>query len=545
MSAVSGILTQPPTQAASHRAASTTTGPYRPSSRRPRRSTPPGGDHHVHLPKVPRRTTPNLLRAGGALIGGLALIAAVVTAGYASSVHSRLDSLDHVDAPSVHATSDFLFQVEDMDAQLANALLISGDTSLTTSRATSMQHYEDDRRQAEADLENATAALAGDPKKLADLSAVAHLFGTYQEDATRAVQLDEQANVTKAGTAPANVLAAYQNGADFLAGRNGQGTDPGSLVAQARALDTGSTDAIGQSAQQTQDALDTVTVCVIVIGALPLVALVFVQLRMSRKFHRRFNRPLAAATVVTAILMVSGLVAFQSASDDLHNGKANAFDSIQKLTLAKATSYDANADESRWLLDQVHAAFYEQTFLSKAKRIADTSADAPDDASTRDATPADVAAYEHSIGDVSSALTAYPGSPVGTLFSSASAFGFEFGNITFPGEDDAARAAFTAYSSYLQGDAKIRQYSLTDPKSLHDAIDFDTNATTPGTSDQTFNDYSQKLDDVIALNQSQFDASMASAISGAGTWTWLPYVFLLLIAGLTVLGIRPRLREYQ
>jgi len=126
-----------------------------------------------------------------------------------------------------------------------------------------------------------------------------------------------------------------------------------------------------------------------------------------------------------------------------------------------------------------------------------------------------------------------------------SSFGEEFHNITFPGEAEAALNAFSAYNTYLQDDAHLRSMPLDTPAGLEAAIDFDTNATTVGSSDQAFNTYSQALGDVITLNEAQFESSMPAAKNGIGTWTWLPYVLAALLIGLTVLGLRPRLNEYR
>ena len=49
--------------------------------------------------------------------------------------------------------------------------------------------------------------------------------------------------------------------------------------------------------------------------------------------------------------------------------KQDAFDSILALSKARAVSYDANADESRYLLDPQRANRYEQAFLEKSSHV--------------------------------------------------------------------------------------------------------------------------------------------------------------------------------
>jgi beta-phosphoglucomutase-like phosphatase (HAD superfamily) len=129
--------------------------------------------------------------------------------------------------------------------------------------------------------------------------------------------------------------------------------------------------------------------------------------------------------------------------------------------------------------------------------------------------------------------------------TASSSFGEEFHNITFPNEAQAALAAFRAYNTYLQDDAHLRSMPLDTQAGIKAAIDFDTDADTPGTSDQAFNAYSKALGDVIALNEAQFESALPAAENGIGTWTWLPYLLAVLLIGLTVLGLRPRLNEYR
>jgi hypothetical protein len=55
-------------------------------------------------------------------------------------------------------------------------------------------------------------------------------------------------------------------------------------------------------------------------------------------------------------------------ADQFKRAKQDAFDSINALTRARAISYDANADESRWLLDR--NAALQGGFFAKASQIA-------------------------------------------------------------------------------------------------------------------------------------------------------------------------------
>jgi hypothetical protein len=47
----------------------------------------------------------------------------------------------------------------------------------------------------------------------------------------------------------------------------------------------------------------------------------------------------------------------------------DSFTSIQALSMAKAVSNDANADESRFIVDPAHSVQYQQAYLDKSQRI--------------------------------------------------------------------------------------------------------------------------------------------------------------------------------
>jgi len=99
--------------------------------------------------------------------------------------------------------------------------------------------------------------------------------------------------------------------------------------------------------------------------------------------------------------------------------------------VARATSLDANADESRWLLDKTNRAIYESEFFKKAAAIAQ-----PPSGQTYDALAASV---------VSGAL---PDGFQGALSK-------ELHNITFTGEKE-RRTSATTFATFMDIDAHIR-----------------------------------------------------------------------------------------
>jgi hypothetical protein len=471
-----------------------------------------------------------------AAVGVLALISAVALTSAASGARSQISTVRDTDAPSVRATDDFLFRLQDMDAQLVNALLVNGDTQVHVPRSASEALYDTDRKAADGDLESATAALAGDRKALEQLHAVSDAYGQYQAQAVRTLADDERDGGTAAGVVSGAIFTDYLAGHTILFGDDNRG----GLWKSAGDLERSSRDAIDSSASSATGSLNLVIASFLVFGVLLVGGLAALQVFVFRRFKRAVNPGLAGATLAALVFMIGGVVGTASALHDFHTAKSDAFDSVLALSEASATSAGVNSDESRWLLAHdfpAQRSEYEQSFLQGENAIAGVQGGGS------------ISDYAAALGrdarldPVQITMNTDPtGQP---LLAPTSGFGKEFTNITFPGEDTEALNAFAAYDTYIQDDTTLRAMPLDSAAHLKAAIDFDTNADTPGSSDHSFNAYSKALGDVIADNESHFESSMPAAKNAIGIWTWLPYVLALLLIGLTVLGLRPRLTEYR
>jgi hypothetical protein len=201
--------------------------------------------------------------------------------------------------------------------------------------------------------------------------------------------------------------------------------------------------------------------------------------------------------------------------------KEDSFDSLDALWKARSVAYDANGDESLYLLesgsrgsaeaDAVRQS--EASFRAKAAMIADSPL-----------TPDILAQVER--GEKPT-LKGY--------------LGDELRNITFPGEQEAAVDALRKYAAYLAMDAHIRE--LETGGRHQDAVDFCTGAQ-EGQSNWGFAQFDKALGNVIDINQTAFDSAVGHGFRGL---SWLPYgavIAPILILALTWLGLLPRLREY-
>ena len=475
----------------------------------------------VALPlPVPRRhwywhwSTPGRLRAEALAVAALACCLAGLTAVLLGQLHGEFGAIGQTDAPEAESATGLYFALNDMDAQVANVLLVGGQSALAAGQAKILAIYGSDRSAADRDLQQATVAEAGNAAVEAELSTVLDRIGQYEALAADALLTSQQAH-GGAGRAPASAVAYYQQATDLM---------QTAILPAVQSLTTVSGTKLNTAYQHGKTGAEGGIAWAAVLGLLVAAALIALQFRLAVRFRRLVNPALAAATVLVLVFTAVTVARLADESSQLTVAKQDAFDSIQALSLARAISYDANADESRYLVDPARAAQYQQAFLSKSQQIANVG---PVSYSGYEpALAADIAAYERDNSDVRF------GGYLGT----------EFRNITFSGERQAAVATLLAFQRYEQDDRTLRAMAKTD---LTAAVAYDT-GTAAGQSDGAFNAYDGALSSVITINSTAFTAASAAGEKDGGPG-YLAFAVLagLLAAGLTYAGVRPRLAEYR
>ena len=461
-----------------------------------------------------RWSTPVRIRTGAAAAVALACCLAALTAVLLGQLRGDFQAIGQRDASEADATTGLYFALNDMDAQVANVLLVGGDTTLTGNRAQDLASYASDRATADTDLQQATVSEGDNPAAERELKQVLDRIGQYEALAADALLTSQQSH-SAAGRAPVAAIAYYQQATSLMQA----GILP--AVGSFTTVSTAKLDAAYHGGKTDSGAG---TAAMIALGILLAAALIALQVHFAARFRRLVNPALAAATVLTIAFAAVTISRFSAESDQLTVAEQDAFGSIQALTLARAVSYDANADESRYLVDPGRADQYQQSFLAKSQQVANVGKvgilgyDA--------ALAADVAAYQRDSSDVR--FGGY--------------LGAEFRNITFPGERQAAVATLLAFQRYERDDRTLRALAA---KNLAAAVGFDI-GTAPSQSDGAFNSYDAALSSVIEINARAFTAAVASGEDGAGQWeVGLPALGGLLIVALTVAGVRPRLAEYR
>ncbi|MFJ6834414.1 hypothetical protein [Streptomyces sp. NPDC091209] len=439
-----------------------------------------------------------------------ALVLLLASAGLAAL--GTWDAVAGRDAPRTTSAADLDLALNDMDAQAANILLSSGDAGqgrLATPYAKAVGFYGDARRTIGHDLRTLAVAAQGDRTDEHTVESLTDDFAEYQELIGRALENDG-----RTGGKPA-ALVDYRKATDLL--RN-------QLLPDARKLVDSNDSAFNTRYAQARSALAGQLVLAVVLGVLLLVSLGVLQWYLARRFHRILNPGVLAATVCALLAVLLGIQALSATAEHLRGARRDAFDSVVALSRARAIAYDANADESRHLLDPERREQYARTFFTKSQELY----------GLKDATPA---TYDD---ELATTWRAYRSDHGDLRFTGE--FRRELDNVTFDGERTAAEKTVETYAVYQRDDGKIR--ALLALGKEREAVAF-CMGWQAGTSNAHFGAWMTALDKVTDINRRHFTASVQAGRSSLGDLLPGALGALASVAALTALGLRPRLTEFR
>ncbi|WP_329347912.1 hypothetical protein OG226_03965 [Streptomyces sp. NBC_01261] len=313
----------------------------------------------------------------------------------------------------------------------------------------------------------------------------------------------------------AAALADYRKATDLLQQQ---------LVPSARTLVSSNEKAFDAEYSSARSTLFAQLIAVVALGVLLLAVLGALHWYLDRRLRRILDPGALAATVCTLLAVILGAQLLTSTADDLRGARRDAFDSVVALSRARAIAYDANADESRYLLDPGRRDQYAASFLAKSQEVYGIKG-------------ATLATYD---AGLATSWQAYTSDHQDLRFTGE--FRRELDNITFAGEREAAEKAMETYAVYQRDDRKVRALLVAGKEDR--AVEF-CMGWEPGTSNAHFEAWMDTLDKVTAINERHFDESVAAGRSDVTRL--LPWALgaLLAAAALTTLGLRPRLAEFR
>ncbi|MFC0843213.1 hypothetical protein ACFH04_05570 [Streptomyces noboritoensis] len=401
-----------------------------------------------------------------------------------------------------------------MDAQAANILLSSGDSGtgkgrLDESYTKATGFYRNAQETISRSLRTLGAASEGDKATEETVVGLTDDFARYQELIGRALENDEH----PAGKDQAR--ADYRRATDLLTQR---------LLPQARRLVDANDAVYEREYDAAHSDLTTQLAAEAVLGALLLAALAALQVHLARRFGRILNPALLAATLCALVALVCGGQLLTGSAGRLKTARHDSFDSVVALSRSKAIGYDANANESRYLLDAQRRTTYGDSFLDKSQQLYGLK-------------DASLATYDERFA---ATWDAYRRDHADRRFTGE--YRRELDNITFPGERAAAEKTVEAYAVYQRDDRTFRR--LIAEGKLEEATVFCIGWKSD-TSNAHFGEWMRDLDRLTAINGEYGDKAKEAGRDALAAQAPVTGVALLLAGGLLVLGLRPRLAEFR
>ncbi|PSB55857.1 hypothetical protein [Chamaesiphon polymorphus] len=440
--------------------------------------------------------TPQILRNGWYTTWGVSLLLLIISIYGVDAQRKAIENVGKNAAPSIITAQQLQDSFADLDASLANELLLKpGNIDRQVLAA-----FEINRKKI-ADRLVAAAENITYPEEKKIIESLQLNFSAYL------LRLQEARDTHKRGDA-AGTLAIYQNAAQLM---------DREIIPQAEKLGQVNAQELEKSFNRQSFTNGGIAFAIAIVGLTQIGIICAIQLFLYLRMRRILNIPLLGATAIGIIFLGYTLSSFVGASANLRTAKADAFDSVYALRKMRSLSYKANADESRYLLDRANSAKHEQSYKDKVTRILNIPADR---------------SIDSIIANVSQKR---PTSGLTGLFADG------LNNITFAGERELAIETLKAWNDYLKIDTQIRQLARSGKIAEAIALCIGTNQ---GESNWAFDRYKNIHTKLMDLNKQEFEQNIKRGQERLDNFEIIAAVALGSVAILTLFGLRPRLMEY-
>jgi len=437
------------------------------------------------------RTAPTPVRLKALLYGlwGLAALLFLVGEWALAGARTAMHKVGKDTAPSIIFAQEIGSDLADLDANAGNFLLGS-----KRHQAEAVEAFEARRRNLSKRLVDAAKNITEE----AEREPVEAMF----DDLGRYLELVGEARYHKESSDDRGAIVVYGLASDKM---------HQSLVPASRRLDKANRDALDHAYREQESRSGAAAFAAGLVGAALAAVLVAAQIFLVRRTRRIINPSLLGATLIALVYTAYLVTRITVAREDLRVAKEDAFESIHAIWKARAVAYDANGDETRYLLG-VRAAEYEQRYRDKVRELISTP-------------------------QIDQGTLAKRPLPTGVT----GLFADELRNVTFRGEREAATRMVLAFAEYDRIDGDIR---ALERRGEHDkAVDLCIGGGAHQ-SNAAFKRFDDALRAVVDVNHREFDAVIDQGTGALAVATYLGPVASILIALLALLGIRPRLREY-
>ncbi|NJL10630.1 MAG: hypothetical protein HC908_11975, partial [Calothrix sp. SM1_7_51] len=298
--------------------------------------------------KIRNLNTPQILKGGMYLTWGASLLVLVTTITGIQSQRHAIQTVGKDSAPSIISAQRIKDSLADMDANVANELLVKSGSNEAI-----LKNYEE-RRLKLANLIIAAAEniTYGDAERKPIIELQLNL-GKYMERVQKARSFHALGN-------KGETLAAYREAANIMDRQ---------LIPAADDLNKANIESLDRTYSQQQLSGTASFLSILVSGLLLTSGLVSLQIFLSIRMRRTLNIPLLAATLIAVSFLLYTISALISSTGNLRIAKEDAFTSIYALRQSRAIAYSANGDESRYLLDETGADNHEKSFFDKTAQL--------------------------------------------------------------------------------------------------------------------------------------------------------------------------------
>jgi tRNA A-37 threonylcarbamoyl transferase component Bud32 len=433
------------------------------------------------------------------LLGLLWLLVLSFLLAVRSGVDEHLAStrtVGHDTAPSILAARKIEAALADMHGNAANVLLHRPGHAKQSDA-----EYERRRLEATEGILEATGNVTFGEAEKGPLRRLLNGLGSYEGAVAQAVILHQRDD-------RAGAIAHYLRADEIVRSR---------LIPAADDLGGINTDALDRTYASLRTNSRMALAGVLIAGLALLGVFVTTQRVLFRRTGRGVNLGLAAGTLVTAGFLVYSSAVLAGQEGKLKRAKRDAFDSLHHLWQVRALANDANGDESRRLLDRPRAAVYEKAFRDKMARIARWPASLSEEALLDGAARGELPdGFEGYLAD-------------------------ELGNVTYPGEREAAVLTLKRFLRYM---AIERNLLALEAEGRHGEAVRLCLGEGADESNGAFDLFDAALVSAIAINQEEFDLTIASSTGELSRVQSLAPLAALAVALLAFFGLLPRLGEH-
>jgi hypothetical protein len=390
--------------------------------------------------------------------------------------------------PSIVAAQKIRASLAAMDSNVANELL-GGSTT-----GAQLKAFEQGREDTANGIIQAAENITFGIKEREPVQRLQVNLGKYEEAVQRARDLHARRDPSAA--------LAYLDSARIMEGE---------LLPAADALDKANLDELEQAYEKAGYGSLASRTGIAVVGLVLILALLRVQVFLNRRMRRVLSPPLAGATLLAVLFLIYTLVSLRTESRELKIAAKDSFISIHALWQARSVAFAANAELSRDLLDDQQGDIHRRAFQTKLDQLGKSGSGKP--------------------------LTEFASRANGDSGYLVE----EMGNITFPGEQEAAKKTIAAFVDYARGARQV----LEKRTGRRDENIARWNASQQAQVQAALAQLDAGIEQTLDINTQAFKQSVQRGNDALAGFEIKIGIFGLVFAALIYLGLLPRIREYS